>query len=142
MVSYRRFASEFILLMKTWKTFMYLLTYHKSSHQRCSVKKVPQACNFIKKETLAQVFSCEFCKISKNTFYTGHLRTTASENTKALYSPFLSRVSYPVVSRHFPRKVPIFSQQGFGLWIANSFLWIIRDRPPSFAFNTKRILAK
>ena len=26
------------------------------------------ACNFIKKETLAQVFSCQFCKISKNTF--------------------------------------------------------------------------
>ena len=25
--------------------------------------------NFIKKETLAQVFSCEFCEISKNTFY-------------------------------------------------------------------------
>ena len=27
-----------------------------------------QAINFIKKETLAQVFSCEFCEISKNTF--------------------------------------------------------------------------
>ena len=27
-----------------------------------------QACNFIKKETLAQVFSCEFCEISKNIF--------------------------------------------------------------------------
>ena len=27
-----------------------------------------QACNFVKKETLAQVFSCEFCEISKNTF--------------------------------------------------------------------------
>ena len=26
------------------------------------------ACNSIKKETLAQVFSCEFCEISKNTF--------------------------------------------------------------------------
>ena len=26
------------------------------------------ACNFIKKETLAQVFSCEICEISKNTF--------------------------------------------------------------------------
>ena len=26
------------------------------------------ACNFIKKETLAQVFSCEFCEISKNIF--------------------------------------------------------------------------
>ena len=30
------------------------------------------------KETLAQVFSCEFCKIFKNTFFTEHLRTTAS----------------------------------------------------------------
>ena len=28
--------------------------------------------------TLAQVFSYEFCKISKNTFFTEHLRTTAS----------------------------------------------------------------
>ena len=57
--------------------------------QKCSVKKVfleisqssqentfarvsflikLQACNFIKKETLAQVFSCELCEISKNTF--------------------------------------------------------------------------
>ena len=27
----------------------------------------PHACNFIKIETRAQVFSCEFCKISKNT---------------------------------------------------------------------------
>ena len=27
-----------------------------------------QACNFIKKETLEQVFSCEFCEISKNAF--------------------------------------------------------------------------
>ena len=28
-----------------------------------------QACNFIKKETLAKVFSCEFCEVSKNTFF-------------------------------------------------------------------------
>ena len=27
-----------------------------------------EACNFIKKETLAQMFSCEFCEIAKNTF--------------------------------------------------------------------------
>ena len=35
-----------------------------------------EAWNFIKKETLAQVFSCEFCKIFKNTFlrnYSGRL---------------------------------------------------------------------
>ena len=30
--------------------------------------KLSQACNFIKKETLAQVFFCEFCEISENTF--------------------------------------------------------------------------
>ena len=34
--------------------------------------------NFIKKETLAQMFSCEFCEISKNIFFTEHLWTTAS----------------------------------------------------------------
>ena len=33
------------------------------------------------KETLAQVFSCEFYGIFKNTFFTEHLRATAS-NTK------------------------------------------------------------
>ena len=43
--------------------------------QRCSVKMVfleisqnSQENNFIKKETLAQVISCGFCEISKNTF--------------------------------------------------------------------------
>ena len=35
--------------------------------QQSSVQ--PQACNFIKKETVAQVFSCEFCEISKSTFF-------------------------------------------------------------------------
>ena len=35
--------------------------------------------NFVKKETLAQAFSCEFCEISMNAFYTEHLRATASE---------------------------------------------------------------
>ena len=30
------------------------------------------------KKTLAQVFSCEFCKISKSIFFTEHLRWTAS----------------------------------------------------------------
>ena len=38
----------------------------------------PVACNFIKKETLAQTFSCEFCEISKNAFSTAQLQTAAS----------------------------------------------------------------
>ena len=60
---------------------------YRSSCQRCSVKKgAPR--NFAKftgkylcqKETMKQVFSCEFCEYSKNTFTTEHLRTNASQN--------------------------------------------------------------
>ena len=36
------------------------------------------ACNFIKKDTLTQVLSCELCEISKKTFSTEHVRTAAS----------------------------------------------------------------
>ena len=32
----------------------------------------------LKKETLAKVSSCEFCEISKNTFFTEHLRVNTS----------------------------------------------------------------
>ena len=45
------------------------------------------ACNFIKKESLAQVFSCKFCEISKNTFSYRTAQMTASvcrnQNTKS-----------------------------------------------------------
>ena len=43
------------------------------------IKLQALACNFIKKETPTQVFSCEFYEISKNTFFTKHLWATASE---------------------------------------------------------------
>ena len=33
-----------------------------------------EACNFIKKEILTQVFSFEFCEIFKNIFFIAHLR--------------------------------------------------------------------
>ena len=36
-----------------------------------------EASNIIKKETLAQAFSCQFRKIFKNNFFTEHLWTTA-----------------------------------------------------------------
>ena len=39
------------------------ISIRRSSHRRCSVKKM---------------FYCEFCEISKNTFFTEHLRTSAS----------------------------------------------------------------
>ena len=47
---------------------------------RPSLKKLQaEAYKFIKKETLAQVFSREFCKISRNSFFNEHLRTFASD---------------------------------------------------------------
>ena len=44
--------------------------------------------NFVKKETLAQVFSCEFWEISKNTLFIEHLRETASERSSVLKCSF------------------------------------------------------
>ena len=46
------------------------------------IKLQAEACNFIKKETLAQLFSCEFYKISKNTFSYRASPVAASEQTK------------------------------------------------------------
>ena len=40
----------------------------KHFRQGLFFNKFTGPCNFFKKETLAQVFFCEFCKISKNTF--------------------------------------------------------------------------
>ena len=78
---------------------------HRSSHQRYSVRKgvlieisqnspentwarvsfliklQAEACNFIKKETLALLFSCEFCEISKNTYFKEHLWENVLEYT-------------------------------------------------------------
>ena len=45
------------------------------------IKLQAEACSFIKKEALAQVFSCEFCEISKGTFFTEHLQEIASYGT-------------------------------------------------------------
>ena len=42
----------------------------------------------MQKDTMAQVFSCEFCEISKSTFLTEHLWTTASD-----YSLFVDILS-------------------------------------------------
>ena len=83
------------------------MSINRSSHQRCSVKKsvlrnfkkftgkhlcqtfLFKACNFIKNEVLAQVFSCEFCEISKNTFSTEYLWTTASKQRATCFIKWL-----------------------------------------------------
>ena len=76
--------------------------FSRSSHHRCTIVKgvilnfakftgkhlcqvsffkiklQVSACNFIKKETLAQVFSCEFCEIFKSIFLTEVFRASPS----------------------------------------------------------------
>ena len=41
-------------------------------------KNLQVSCNFLRKETLAQVFPCEFCKIFKSNFFIDYLGATAS----------------------------------------------------------------
>ena len=55
----------------------------------------------VRKKALVQVFSCEFCKISKNTSFTEHMWETASEedlcqnhsSERGLKSIFSNRIS-------------------------------------------------
>ena len=55
---------------------MFLKISQNSQENTCARDSL--ACNFIKKETQAKVFSCEFCKISKTIFFTEHLRVATS----------------------------------------------------------------
>ena len=77
--------------------------FDRSRRQRCFLKKMvlkirkihrkslflikyrPQACNFTKQETQAQVFSSEFWKKIKNNFLIEQLWTTASGSLNHIY---------------------------------------------------------
>ena len=62
-----------------------------------------EVCNFIKKETLTRVFSCEFCEISKNTF----LHRTSLQQMKSwkksinLLACLMFHVSWTLSFTHF-----------------------------------------
>ena len=87
-------------LSKTSVPFIWQRRPISSSHRWCSIKKpflkISQnsqentcarvsflikfqalACNFVKKETLAHVFFCEFCEILMNAFFTDYLPANA-----------------------------------------------------------------
>ena len=60
------------------------------------------ACNFIKKETLAHVFSCEFCEISKNTFSYRTPPVAASVFTRWCTKLYIIQQSVPCLfQKHF-----------------------------------------
>ena len=48
---------------------MFLEISQNSQENTCDRISFLRDCNFIKKETLAQAFSCEFCEISKSIFF-------------------------------------------------------------------------
>ena len=98
--------------------FTFYFPFLRSSHRKCSVRKdvseisqnlqentcarasfliklQASGSNFTKKETLAQVFSCELCEIFKNDFFVEHLRVTAT-----VFCLFLGRV-YGLTIKHF-----------------------------------------
>ena len=67
----------------TWESFKY-----RSCHQEVFCKKGllrNKACNVIKKKTQAQVISCEFCQISKNTFLHGTPLVAASSSIQGTF---------------------------------------------------------
>ena len=115
-----------------------LISNYRSSHQSFSVKKLfleisqipldiicardsflikfqalglrAQACNFIKKECLAQVFSCEFCEISKNTFSTEHIfLQLISDHQETYYLMNLYIISLNTLFQQFLKKTKIFN---------------------------------
>ena len=56
------------------------------------------------------MFSCEFCEISKNTFFTEHLQTTASVETVRKACNFIKK---RLQHRYSPVNIPEFLEQLF-----------------------------
>ena len=70
-----------------------------------------------KKETLVHVFCCQFCEISKNTFFTEHLWTTASVHLKSLF--------YHIVIAHFSNLTTVTVRGK--LFASSKFCVMLRD---------------
>ena len=60
-----------------------ILTVYNSSHRSCPVKMVFLEISQNSQETLTQVFSCEFCEISKNNFLYRTSLVAASDHKTA-----------------------------------------------------------
>ena len=68
-----------------------------------------KACNFIKNETLAQVFCCEFCEIFKNSYFVEHLRTIFFARTIKLVESNLTTESNLHLSSHWKSDTIFFA---------------------------------
>ena len=64
------------------------IPFSQNTYGRLLLRKIvvrPKACNFIKKETLAQVFPCEFFEIFKNAFFYKTPLVAVSASSNFLY---------------------------------------------------------
>ena len=66
----------FEVLCKKRCSWKYRKIHKKTTCVSVSFLIKPETATLFKKETLAQLFSSEFCEISKNTFFTEHHRAT------------------------------------------------------------------
>ena len=102
--------NTFVFLKVITTTCSSLFRASEAVAQRCSIKRWSQACSFIKKETLAQVFSCKFREISNNTFFTEQLRWLLlalhilKHNNLSLHHPQIL-----CIANHFISRVKNFS---------------------------------
>ena len=103
------------MFQENMEILSHIIPKFRSSHRWCSVKKgvlknfakstgkylcarvsfliklqAPPA-TLLKKETLAQMLSCEFFEIFKNTSLNEHLWTTASQSSKKLLARYFSQ---------------------------------------------------
>ena len=108
--------------------FVYQLSY-RSNHRRSSVKKdilrnfakftgkhlyqIPFLTRFFKKETLAQVFSCEFCESSKDTFFTELLRTTVSSVSEIDLISLIPDLEYVFIQSRFSMNCLILAWKNY-----------------------------
>ena len=100
----------------------------------------PQVCNFIKKETLAQVFSCEFCEISINTFFIEQLRwmllSFASQKydkmilflaKNATFTNYTKNSTMWTFPKIFFRKIFFSAKKGFRRIVFTWYSWLFCD---------------
>ena len=75
--------------------------------QKLFLIKLTESCSFIKKESLAHVFSCEFCEISKNIFFY-RTHPVAASVLSNIYDGAVFPKHLTVCSRLlFPQKSPL-----------------------------------
>ena len=90
---------------------------------------------FIEKETLAQIFSCAFCEIFKSTFFTEHLRGTASVCVFVCVCVCVCVCVYTLLPwRLLPSARCL--RHTWGVWISDVMFWVsFQVLLPSFSIS-------